>query len=100
MLRDWHASSTTALPASGHRYSEVLGLVHHWEELQDAAKVECAQMGAAAHSLLRAAAPDAAAAVSVRDLALLIARFGCNSHTIRWEASQALNGTPHHMVHV
>ncbi|KAL4855823.1 Histone-lysine N-methyltransferase [Chlorella vulgaris] len=82
VLRDWHASSTTAPPASGHRYSEVLGLVHHWEELQDAAKVECAQMGAAAHSLLRAAAPDAASAVSVRDLALLIARFGCNSHTI------------------
>ena len=102
VLRHWHARAPRAagagaagLAGSGaagagepadpdpSRYGEVLGLRHHWGDLQDAAKLECAQMGAAAHHLLQAAAPEAAEAVGPRELALLIARFGCNSHTIR-----------------
>jgi hypothetical protein len=68
---------------AGSRHDELPGLQHHWQELQDGSKVEFAQMGAMAHKLLCVAAPEAAEAVGPRDLALLIARFGCNSHTIR-----------------
>ena len=86
-LLHWKATQAAAAGGgseqAGSRHGELLGLQHHWEELQDGAKVEFAQMGAMAHQLLRAAAPEAAEAVGPRDLALLIARFGCNSHTIR-----------------
>ncbi|EFN53133.1 hypothetical protein CHLNCDRAFT_137504 [Chlorella variabilis] len=80
----------TAVRLALRRYGEVLGLRHHWGDLQDAAKLECAQMGAAAHHLLQAAAPEAAEAVGPRELALLIARFGCNSHTISDDELQPL----------
>lgn len=67
------------------RYDELLQLQHHWDALLEGSKLQFAQMGALAHRLLEAAAPEAAEATSPRDLALLLARFGANSHTIRCE---------------
>ncbi|PRW45589.1 histone-lysine N-methyltransferase SMYD3 [Chlorella sorokiniana] len=63
-------------------YDALLQLQHHWEALSEGSKLQFAQMGALAHRLLEAAAPEAAEASSPRDLALLLARFGANSHTI------------------
>jgi hypothetical protein len=83
VLRHWQARQAgDAAGGNPSRFVEVMGLLHHWERMQDEAKLECAQMGAGAHALLQAAAPAAAAAVTARDLAQLLARFGCNSHTI------------------
>ncbi|KAI7835781.1 hypothetical protein COHA_010324 [Chlorella ohadii] len=64
------------------RYDAILQLQHHWEALSEGGKLQFAQMGALAHRLLEAAAPEAAEASSPRELALLLARFGANSHTV------------------
>lgn len=81
VLRHWHAQQAVG-DKDEARFGKVMGLLHHWEGMPDGSKVEFAQMGAGAHALLQAASPDAAAAVSPRDLAQLLARFSCNSHTI------------------
>lgn len=83
VLRHWRAQQAGGDAEEGGRYNQLMGLQHHWDELPDTQKLEFAQMGALAHQLLRAAVPEAAEAVQPRDLTLLIARFGCNSHTIR-----------------
>ncbi len=91
VLRHWAAqqgtadstAGSTAGSAASDRYSEVLSLQHHWERLQDGAKLEYAQMGALAHRLLGACCAQAAETLTPRDMAQLLARFGANSHTIR-----------------
>ncbi|KAL4427604.1 hypothetical protein ABPG75_001693 [Micractinium tetrahymenae] len=86
VLRHWAAqqgaAGGAAAAAAPDRFGEVLSLQHHWERLQDGAKLLYAQMGALAHSLLGAASPGAAEKFTPRDMAQLIARYGANSHTV------------------
>ncbi|GAB4821552.1 hypothetical protein N2152v2_008598 [Parachlorella kessleri] len=71
------ADSTT-----GDRYEAVLSLVHHWESVPDQLKIQYAQMGALAWQLVDLACPAAAKKAIPKDVALLVARFACNNHTI------------------
>lgn len=85
-LRHWRAEQQQTAGGGQddalRRHAELLGLRHHWERLPDGSKLQYAQMGALAHQLLRAAVPEAAERQGPRDLALLVARFAANSHTI------------------
>ena len=97
-LRRWRAQQAQQQQAQQQqadalaRYDALLQLQHHWDALSEGSKLQFAQMGALAHRLLEAAAPEAAEVTSPRDMALLLARFGANSHTIRCGAAGLSSG--------
>lgn len=78
---DTHTNPEGEIPAPCG-FSGVLSLLSHWEDSPDAAKITFAQQGAWAWHLVQQGCPDIASKITPRHIALLIARFSCNNHTI------------------
>ncbi|GAX79165.1 hypothetical protein CEUSTIGMA_g6605.t1 [Chlamydomonas eustigma] len=91
-----HQDEAAPSTANDCSWASVQVLKHHWESLDEGRKIMYAQMATVARSFILAGLSDqrnlqlenAASSIeekrvpSVKDIALLLARFACNNHTI------------------